>query len=163
MHRRLAAFPPAGPRLGRQPGVSARVGYVAVVAKQVSRLAAWKSLHHLPGSRQSSGLSMQGTPLTVAGAARALNPSSLSIPVRGTCCVRIRCSKKRFRSRDSQSVAAPERQSNSSATVRTLCVDPPGNHAQTRAAFRSPLTKNQWVKREVGETHRVIPALPPQR
>jgi hypothetical protein len=35
----------------------------------------------------------EGTPLTVAGAARALNPSSLLIPVRGTCRARERCHK----------------------------------------------------------------------
>jgi hypothetical protein len=34
-----------------------------------------------------------GTPLTVAGAARAFYPSSLKSPYRGTCCVRVRCRK----------------------------------------------------------------------
>ena len=36
-----------------------------------------------------------GAPLTVAGAARALNPSSLSIPVGGTCRACVRCRKLR--------------------------------------------------------------------
>src|SRR5271166_3174512 len=61
--------------------------------KQVSWLAALGSLHHLPGTSGFQWSSMRGTPLTVAGAARALNPSSHSIPVRGTCRMFLRCRK----------------------------------------------------------------------
>ena len=41
--------------------------------------------------RTTQWSSMQGTPRTVAGAARVSNPSSLSIPLRGTCREPLRC------------------------------------------------------------------------
>src|SRR5580700_10034496 len=70
--------------------------------------------------------SMQGTPLTVAGAARAFNPSSLSIPVRGTCRKRERCLKARGEStvteRDLVKIVAHRRsRANQPWTSRAHC------------------------------------------
>jgi predicted Fe-S protein YdhL (DUF1289 family) len=59
--------------------------------------------------------SMQGTPFTVAGAARVLHPSSLFIPVRGTCHSRLQC-LNRF----GESMSGPERECNRMTRTRDL-------------------------------------------